>query len=234
MRSIFDDSQGVFLAKDMTKGSIARTLIAFSLPLIFSGILQQLYSWADAFIVGHAEGELQLAAVGATYSISFFFTNIILGLTLGLSIMAAQHSHTFTYRGWEVQSEGNPLSHAILRGYVDDKGRNHPNYHYEDLVHLAELYGEKKLQNPAVIIDTNHANSAKQYQEQARIAKDVIHSFRHSKNIHSLVKGLMVESYLEDGRQEIGANSVYGRSITDACLGWEKTERLVLDIAELV
>ncbi|MBE5784905.1 MAG: 3-deoxy-7-phosphoheptulonate synthase [Clostridiales bacterium] len=150
------------------------------------------------------------------------------------SIMAAQHGHTFTYRGWEVQSEGNPLSHAILRGYVDDKARNHPNYHYEDLIHLVELYGEKKLQNPAVIIDTNHANSAKQYLEQSRIAKDVIHSFRHSKEIHSLVKGLMIESYLEDGRQEIGSNSVYGRSITDACLGWEKTERLVLDIAELV
>lgn len=148
------------------------------------------------------------------------------------SITAAQHAHAFIYRGWEVQSTGNPLAHAILRGYVDEKGHSFPNYHYEDLLGLADAYAAKNLQNPAVIVDTNHANSGKKYLEQIRIAKDVLHSCRQNADINKLVKGFMIESYIEDGAQKIG-EGVYGKSITDPCLGWEKTERLIYDIADL-
>ncbi|MBQ3084940.1 MAG: 3-deoxy-7-phosphoheptulonate synthase [Clostridia bacterium] len=147
------------------------------------------------------------------------------------SITAGQHSHTFIYRGWEVVSDGNPYTHAILRGYVDSSGRSLPNYHYEDLTKLCELYGQTNLVNPAVIIDTNHANSGKQYLQQIRIAKDVLYSCSHNDDIRKIVKGLMIESYIEDGTQKIGEHC-YGKSITDPCLGWEKTERLVFDIAE--
>ncbi|MBQ4324843.1 MAG: 3-deoxy-7-phosphoheptulonate synthase [Clostridia bacterium] len=149
------------------------------------------------------------------------------------AIRAAQGSHTFIYRGWEVHSKGNPLSHAILRGYVDRMGRAHVNYHYEDLRELAELYAASGLANPAVLIDTNHSNSGKMWAEQPRIAKEVLHSCRHSSDIKRLVKGLMIESYLEDGCQKIG-EGVFGKSITDPCLGWQKTEKLVLDLADLL
>ncbi len=147
------------------------------------------------------------------------------------AITAAQHAHAFIYRASEAKSDGNPYAHAILRGYVNDRGQSFPNYHYEDLYRLAQIYAEKNLQNPALIVDTNHSNSGKQYLEQVRIAKEILHSMRHSNDIKKLVKGLMIESYIEDGSQKIG-ESVYGKSITDPCLGWEKSERLVLDIAE--
>jgi len=148
------------------------------------------------------------------------------------SITAAQHSHTFIYRGWEVVSEGNPLAHAILRGYVNKHGQSLPNYHYEDLIHLHELYAASGLANPSVIVDTNHANSGKKYLEQIRIAKEILHSRRYSADVKKLVKGLMIESYIEDGCQKIDENDVYGKSITDPCLGWEKTERLIFDMAD--
>ena len=148
------------------------------------------------------------------------------------SIRAAQGSHTFLYRGWEVESAGNPLAHAILRGYVDERGHSHPNYHYEDLQSLCEIYTEQDFQNPALIVDCNHANSGKKYEQQIRIAKEVLHSTRHSEDIRKLVKGFMIESYLVDGCQK-PTDGVYGKSITDPCLGWEKTEKLILDIAEL-
>lgn len=147
------------------------------------------------------------------------------------SITAAQHSHTFIYRGWEVVSEGNPYAHSILRGYIDFAGKNVSNYHYEDLVKLHELYAETSLVNPAAIVDTNHANSGKQYLEQIRIAKDVVYSCNHNKDIRSMVKGLMIESYIEDGAQKIGEH-IYGKSITDPCLGWEKSEKLIYMIAD--
>ncbi len=147
------------------------------------------------------------------------------------SITAAQHRHAFIYRGCEVKSDGNPYAHAILRGYVNDRGQSFPNYHYEDLASLAQTYAEKGLQNPALIVDTNHSNSGKRYLEQIRISKEILHSMRHSEDIRKLVKGLMIESYIEDGSQKIGEN-IYGKSITDPCLGWEKTERLVLDLAD--
>ena len=149
------------------------------------------------------------------------------------SITAAQHPQTFIYRGWEATTDGNRLTHAILRGSVDSKGRSHPNYHYEDLSHLYDEYSARDLKNKALIIDTTHSNSGKQYLEQIRICKEVLHSCRHSDNIKSLVKGFMIESYLEDGCQKIG-EGVYGKSITDPCLGWEKTERLVLDMADIL
>ncbi len=147
------------------------------------------------------------------------------------SITAAQHPHAFIYRGHEVRSDGNPYAHAILRGYVNDRGQSFPNYHYEDLIRLAENYASKDLKNPALIVDTNHSNSGKQYLEQIRISKEILHSMRHSEDIRKLVKGLMIESYIEDGSQKIGEN-IYGKSITDPCLGWEKTERLICDLAD--
>lgn len=173
------------------------------------------------------------------------------------SIIAAQCGHTFLYRGWEVRTKGNPYAHAILRGYVDKFGRNIPNYHYEDLRYILELYHERdlglcvtggdtnkrrsgcesahddkrKLAYPAVIIDANHSNSGKEYMEQIRISKDVIHSCHMSGEIRRLVKGLMIESYIEDGAQKVGAHC-YGKSITDPCLGWDKSERLIYELAE--
>ena len=147
------------------------------------------------------------------------------------SIVAAQSSHTFIYRGWEVTSAGNPYAHAILRGYVDSAGRSVSNYHYEDLLRVEELYEKSSLTNPSIIVDTNHNNSGKKYVEQIRIAKDIVHSRNQNADIKRLVKGLMIESYLEDGAQSTG-DHVFGKSITDPCLGWEKTEQLILDIAE--
>ncbi len=149
------------------------------------------------------------------------------------AILAAQHRHTFVYRGWEVHSQGNPLTHAILRGYVNKHGQSQPNYHFEDLLRLYESYTAKEVQNPAVIVDCNHSNSGKQYLEQIRIAKEVLHSRRSDERIEGLVKGLMIESYLVDGAQKIG-DGCYGQSITDPCLGWEKTERLILEMADLL
>ena len=149
------------------------------------------------------------------------------------SITAAQNSHTFLYRGWEARTQGNPLSHAILRGYVDKYGRSHPNYHYEDLLDVSALYEEHSdLVNPAVIVDCNHNNSGKKFMEQIRIAKEVVASRNHNNDIKKLVKGLMIESYIEDGNQKIG-EGVYGKSITDPCLGWEKSERLIYELADI-
>ena len=147
------------------------------------------------------------------------------------AIVAAQSSHTFLYRGWEVTSDGNPYAHAILRGYVDFAGRNVSNYHYEDLLRLEEYYEKSNLTNPSVIVDTNHNNSGKKYLEQVRIAKDIVHSRNQNGDIKRLVKGLMIESYLEDGAQGVGEHT-FGKSITDPCLGWEKTQQLIFDIAE--
>ncbi len=149
------------------------------------------------------------------------------------SVIAAQGHHTFIYRGWEVKTDGNPLTHTILRGAVNKHGQCNPNYHYEDLIRLYNMYGEKNLQNPAVIVDANHSNSNKQFAEQVRICKEVMHSRRNSDDIKGFVKGLMVESYLEEGSQKIGEH-IYGKSITDPCLGWTASEKLIYDVAELV
>ena len=155
-----------------------------------------------------------------------------LGVMLN-AVYAAQHGHDFISRGWEVSTEGNPLTHTILRGAVNKHGNTIPNYHYEDLQLLLEMYGERDLANPAVIIDSNHSNSGKKYEQQIRIVKEVLHSRLVSKDIRQLVKGVMIESYIEPGNQKIGPNHVYGKSITDPCLGWDETEKLLYTIAEL-
>ncbi len=147
------------------------------------------------------------------------------------SVVAAQQAHDFTYRGWEVRSSGNPLAHTILRGAVNKHGQCIPNYHFEDLFLLHEMYSRRNLQNPACIVDTNHSNSNKKYREQIRISKEILHSRRHSPEIRALVKGLMIESYIESGSQKVG-EGFYGKSITDPCLGWEDSERLIYEIAE--
>ena len=149
------------------------------------------------------------------------------------SVTAAQSAHTFIYRGFEVKTDGNPLTHTILRGAVNKHGQCIPNYHYEDLIRLYDMYASSELLNPAVIVDCNHANSSKQYIEQIRIAKEVLHSMRHSSDISKFVKGLMIESYIEPGNQKVG-EGVYGKSITDACIGWNQTEKLINDLADLL
>ena len=149
------------------------------------------------------------------------------------SVHAAQGHHTFIYRGWEVESTGNPLAHAILRGYQTTYGKTVSNYHYEDLAGLYERYAKSGLENPAVLIDTNHANSGKHYEEQIRISRDVLGSMRQNADIRRLCKGLMIESYLVDGCQKTDGE-VFGQSITDPCLGWEKTERLIYEIADML
>ncbi|MBR2489978.1 MAG: 3-deoxy-7-phosphoheptulonate synthase [Ruminiclostridium sp.] len=149
------------------------------------------------------------------------------------SILAAQRQHTFIYRGWEVETTGNNMAHAILRGYVNRHGEAIPNYHFEEMERLYEAYAAKNLENMALIVDANHSNSNKQYWQQPRICKEVLHACRHSGNIKSMVKGFMVESYLEEGSQKIG-EGVYGKSITDPCIGWPATERLVQEIAEMI
>lgn len=147
------------------------------------------------------------------------------------SVYAAQHPHSFIYRGWEVQTSGNPLAHTILRGAVDKYGKSIPNYHYEDLKFLIDLYYERDLINPSCIIDANHNNSNKEFKQQIRIAKEVMHSRKLNGDIHQLVKGVMIESYIEEGSQKIG-EGIYGKSITDACLSWEDSKRLIYDIAD--
>ncbi|MGI6011444.1 MAG: 3-deoxy-7-phosphoheptulonate synthase [Ruminococcus sp.] len=149
------------------------------------------------------------------------------------SVVAAQHGHSFIYRNWEVHTQGNPLAHTILRGAVNKHGNAIPNYHYEDLKLLLEKYRERNLKNPATIVDANHSNSNKQFKEQIRIVKEVLHSRNHSNDIRNLIKGVMIESYIVEGRQEIGPDHVYGKSITDPCLGWEDSRNLIHTIAEM-
>ena len=147
------------------------------------------------------------------------------------SVYAAQHAHSFIYRGYEVNTTGNPLAHTVLRGANNKHGQSIPNYHYEDLNRLIEMYGEMNLVNPACVIDANHSNSNKQYAQQIRIVKEVMHSRKLSSDIHNLVKGVMIESYIEEGCQKVGGG-IYGKSITDPCLGWNDTEKLLYDLAD--
>ena len=156
------------------------------------------------------------------------------GIPVGMKnpIEAAQSEQDFLFHGWEVHTTGNPLAHAILRGYVNHFGTSMPNYHYENLRKVADMYGERDLQNPAIVVDCNHNNSGKKYMEQIRIARDVMASRKYTEDIRHLVKGLMIESYIEDGNQKIG-EGVYGKSITDPCLGWEKSRDLILSLADM-
>ena len=149
------------------------------------------------------------------------------------SVVAAQAKQTFIYRNWEVATPGNPLAHTILRGAVNKHGQNIPNYHYEDLMRLVNMYNARDLMNPACVVDANHSNSGKIYQEQIRITKEILHSMKHSSDVKKLIKGVMIESYIEPGCQTVG-DGVYGKSITDPCLGWDESEKLLYEIAELV
>jgi 3-deoxy-7-phosphoheptulonate synthase len=149
------------------------------------------------------------------------------------SIQAAQGEHSFIYLGAEVQTSGNPLAHAVMRGSVDKYGSSIPNYHYEDLFFAVEMYKQRALQNPMIIVDVNHANSGKRFYEQPRIVKEVLYSRKYNATIRGVVKGLMIESYIEEGAQKVGGG-VYGKSITDACLGWKDTEELLYYIANHV
>ena len=148
------------------------------------------------------------------------------------SVIAAQNSHNFIYRGMDVTTEGNDLAHVILRGGVDKYGTCIPNYHYEDLVRLVDVYAKKDLKNPAAIIDANHSNSNKQFKEQIRIVSEILHSRRYNDDVKKMVKGVMIESYIEEGNQKICDHMTYGKSITDPCLGWKDTEKLIYKIAE--
>ena len=148
------------------------------------------------------------------------------------SVYAAQHPHHFVYRGYEVETTGNPLTHVVLRGAVSKHGNSTQNYHYEDLIRLCDMYAKMDLVNPAAIIDANHSNSGKQFKEQIRIVKEVMHNRQLSQDIHNMVKGVMIESYIEEGSQKIH-DHIYGKSITDPCLGWEDSKKLIYDIAEM-
>ena len=148
------------------------------------------------------------------------------------AIQAAQHGHDFIYQTFEVSTQGNPYAHAILRGGVDELGRNIPNYHYEDLLRIVQAYDQKGFSNPAIIVDTNHNNSAKQYHQQPRIASEVMHSVAYEPLLKKIIKGFMIESYIEPGAQKIDEHGIYGKSITDPCLGWNETEAMVLTMAE--
>lgn len=148
------------------------------------------------------------------------------------SVYAAQHPHHFVFRGYEVDTSGNPLTHVVLRGAVNKRGVGIPNYHYEDLERLIQIYDQMELKNHAAIIDSNHSNSNKQYEQQIRIVKEIMHNRRISPEIHKLVKGVMIESYIEPGCQKVGEH-IYGKSITDPCLGWEESEDLIYHIADM-
>ncbi|MCI8632093.1 MAG: 3-deoxy-7-phosphoheptulonate synthase [Lachnospiraceae bacterium] len=148
------------------------------------------------------------------------------------AIRAAQSGHDFIYQNWEVATEGNPYAHAVLRGGVDSRGLTIPNYHFEDLLRIAQEYQARGLSNPAIIVDTNHSNSAKQYEQQPRIASEVMHSMKYDPILRSMVKGFMIESYIEPGAQKIDDHQIYGKSITDPCLGWKETERMIYEMAE--
>ena len=149
------------------------------------------------------------------------------------SVYAAQHPHHFTFAGYEVLTTGNPLAHTILRGAVSKHGNSVQNYHYEDLIRLSRMYHEMDLVNPACVVDANHSNSNKQFKQQIRIVREVMASRQFSPEIKKLVKGVMIESYIEEGCQPISDHQTYGKSITDPCLGWADSERLILTIAEM-
>ena len=234
-------------APDMYKGILAirelhsRVLTEFGLPTADEMLYPANYRYLDDLLSYVAIGarsvenqEHRLVSSGVSCPVGMKNpTGGDLSVMMN-ALTAAQQSHSFIFRGWQVQTTGNPLAHAILRGYVNKQGHSLPNYHYEDLAHLTELYAKSpKLVNPAVVVDTNHANSGKKYLEQPRICKEVLHACRHNDGISRMVKGFMIESYLMDGSRKVTEEG-FGKSITDPCLGWEKTERLVLDVADLL
>ena len=230
-----DMLRGILATRDLHTRAITETGFTFADEMLYPENHRYLSDLLSYIAIGARSVEDQLhRLVASGVGIPVGLKNPTAGdLSVMMnSVIAAQSAHTFLYLGWEVKSPGNPLAHVILRGYVDKYGRSHPNYHFEELREVLDLYQEKNLKNPAVIVDTNHANSGKRYLEQIRISKDVLHSRHVDQEIRGFVKGLMIESYLEDGAQKENEHC-FGKSITDPCLGWEKTERLIYELADL-
>ena len=229
-----DMFQGIIATRRMHMRAVEETGFACADELLYPGSYKYLDDLLGYVAIGARSVENQehrLTASGIEVPVGMKNPTSGVYSVMMNAIKAAQHGHTFIYRGWEAHSHGNPVAHAILRGYSNKQGTSQPNYHYEDLVRLCEFYNEEEYSNPALVVDANHANSGKNPFEQPRIIKEVLHSARHNADIKKLLKGFMVESYIEDGNQKIG-EGIYGKSITDACLGWEKTEKLVLEIAD--
>lgn len=231
-----DMLEGIIAIRELHKNAIEQTGLTCADEMLYPEnhrYLSDLLSYVTVGARSVEDQEHRLVASGLNIPVGM--KNPTSGdFTIMLNaIKAAQNGHTFIHRGWEVESKGNELTHAILRGSVDKHGRNHQNYHYEDLKFLFDLYCNGGYENPAVIVDTNHSNSGKKYLEQIRIANEVLHSRRHSADINRMVKGFMIESYLEDGSQSVD-EGVYGKSITDPCLGWNKTKELIYMIAEQI
>lgn len=229
-----DMLEGIVKVRKLHTRAIAETKLVCADEMLYPGnyrYLSDLLSYVAVGARSVEDQEHRLTASGMDCPVGMKNpTGGTLSIMLN-AIRAAQAQHTFIYRGWEVTTDGNPLAHAILRGFQNKHDQSLPNYHYEDLKMLFDMYSAMNLKNIACIVDTNHANSGKKYMEQVRISKEILHSMRHSAEIKSMVKGLMIESYIEDGAQKVD-EGCYGKSITDPCLGWEKSERLVLDIAD--
>ena len=229
-----DMLEGIIAIRNLHKDAIEQFGLACADEMLYPENARYLSDLLSYIAVGARSVENQEhRLVSSSFNVPVGMKNPTSGdFTIMLNaIKAAQSGHTFLYRGWEVESKGNELTHAILRGSVDKHGRNHQNYHYEDLRFLYDMYCNGGYENPAVIVDTNHSNSGKKYLQQVRIANEVLHSRRHSDDVRNMVKGFMIESYIEDGCQKV-EDGVYGKSITDPCLGWEKTKELIYAIAE--
>ena len=230
-----DMLEGIVKVRKLHTRAIAETKLVCADEMLYPGnyrYLSDLLSYVAVGARSVEDQEHRLTASGMECPVGMKNpTGGTLSIMLN-AIRAAQSQHTFIYRGWEVTTDGNPLAHAILRGFQNKHDQSLPNYHFEDLKTLYDLYSGMGLQNIACIVDTNHANSGKKYLEQIRISKEILHSMRHSSEIRSMVKGLMIESYIEDGAQKISDCEIYGKSITDPCLGWEKTEKLIYQIAD--
>ena len=229
-----DMLEGIIAIRNLHKDAIEQTGLVCADEMLYPDNLRYLSDLLSYIAIGARSVENQEhRLVSSSVNIPVGMKNPTSGdFSIMLNaIKAAQGSHTFLYRGWEVESKGNPYAHAILRGSVNKHGINHSNYHYEDLITLHNMYCVDGFTNPAVIVDTNHSNSGKKYLEQVRIANEVLHSMRHSNDIARMVKGFMVESYIEDGAQSV-EEGVYGKSITDPCLGWDKTKDMIYSIAE--
>ncbi len=233
-KNVTDILAGILAIRDMHIRAISESGLSAADEMLYPDNYHYLDDLLTYVAIGARSSENQqhrLVASGVDVPVGIKNPmNGSMGVTLN-SIYAAQIPNEFKYLDYQVKTDGNSYAHAILRGSVDVYGNNHQNYHYEDLIKFGEMYKKEGLKNPAVIIDTNHSNSGKNYIEQIRIAHEVINNMRYSKDIKTLVKGLLVESYIEDGNQKV-TDSVYGKSVTDSCLGWEKTERLILDIAD--
>ncbi len=231
-----DMLEGIIAIREIHKNAIEKTGLTCADEMLYPHDLRYISDLISYAAVGARSVENQehrLVASGL---------NIPVGMKNPLSgdfsvmlnaINAAQQSHTFLYRGWEVESSGNELAHAVLRGSVDKTGRDCRNYQYEVLLTLYEMYCTGDYKNPSVIVDTNHSNSGKSYLKQSRVVEDVLCSLRQSAEIKSMIKGFMIESYLEDGCQSVD-EGVYGKSITDPCLGWDKTKKLIYTIADQI